>query len=289
VSLAAKEGRAFGLLGRNGAGKTTSLRLIMDIFKPDSGEVLIDGKPLGLAKKRIGYMPEERGLYQKRVVVEQMAYIGMLRGLSKDKALKNAKRWLDELEAGDFAKRRLDTLSKGNQQKVQLAVALINDPDTLILDEPFSGLDPVNAKLLKDIVRRLSSEGRTIIFSSHQMSLVEEFCDEVCIIDKGETVLNGRLDEIKRSYPRNIYFASMEKPADEALLSDVAYAMGDALIRAHRKENGVEFELSSSSERGPLFNTLLRLGAAPEIFSVREPSLEQIFIEKTSGRTGDAV
>ena len=185
ISFSAKNKAAFGLLGRNGSGKTTTLRIIMDIFSPDSGEVLIDGVTNKKTKVRIGYLPEERGLYPKRIVSEQMIYLGQLRGLSARDAKSDAERLLHKLNATEYFGKRLDTLSKGNQQKIQLAIALMGDPDIIILDEPFSGLDPVNAKTMKELVSELVSREKMVVFSSHQMENVESFCDDICIINHG--------------------------------------------------------------------------------------------------------
>jgi len=185
ISFSAKNKAAFGLLGRNGSGKTTTLRIIMDIFSPDSGEVLIDGVTNKKTKVRIGYLPEERGLYPKRIVSEQMIYLGQLRGLSARDAKSDAEQLLHKLDATEYYGKRLDTLSKGNQQKIQLAIALMGDPDIIILDEPFSGLDPVNAKTMKELVSELVSREKMVVFSSHQMENVESFCDDICIINHG--------------------------------------------------------------------------------------------------------
>ncbi|MDR1541407.1 MAG: ATP-binding cassette domain-containing protein [Clostridiales bacterium] len=279
LSFSVTEGKAFGLLGRNGAGKTTAIRIIMNIFKADAGSVYIDGETAGKSKRKIGYLPEERGLYQKRVVQEQMVYIGMLRGLTKKCAIRNTRNRLEELEAIEYSKRKLDTLSKGNQQKIQLAVALIADPDILILDEPFSGLDPVNAILLKNIVRNQVNLGRTVIFSSHQMPLVEEFCDEICIVDKGRAVLSGSLSHIKRSYPRNIYYVELEEHFSENLAMNVKSALGTICRSITIEGRGINVELSDRSKRIAIFDALRALGHAPEVLMVKEPSLEEIFVE----------
>ena len=200
VSFEVESGKALGLLGRNGAGKTTTIRILMDVFHANSGEILIDGKKFVPSEYQIGYLPEERGLYPKRTVMEQMIYLAQLRGLDKKTAETNAKRWLNRLEVAEYETRKLETLSKGNQQKVQLAATLVANPDIVILDEPFSGLDPVNSQILKDVVSELIADGKLVIFSSHQMSYVEEFCDHIAIINQGEVVLAGRLKEIKQAY-----------------------------------------------------------------------------------------
>ena len=202
ISFQVESGRALGLLGRNGAGKTTTIRIIMNVFNKDSGSIEIDGKPFHVNEYKIGYLPEERGLYPKRTVMEQLVFFGCLRGMSKAQARSSAKYYLERLEIAEYANRKLETLSKGNQQKIQLAQTLITDPDLVIFDEPFSGLDPVNAKLLKDLVQECIEKGKLVIFSSHQMNYVEEFCEDVVIIHHGNIVLNGDLQAIKQDFGR---------------------------------------------------------------------------------------
>ncbi|MBQ1962153.1 MAG: ATP-binding cassette domain-containing protein, partial [Clostridia bacterium] len=177
ISFKAQSGKAFGLLGRNGAGKTTTIRILMNVFPPDSGKVLIDGKPLDYDRIGIGYLPEERGLYPKKTILDQLVYFSVLKGMSRKQAVSAIDMWLERLEMTEYRNRRLDTLSKGNQQKIQLITALAHDPDIIILDEPFSGLDPVNAMMLKNVVREQLQKGKIVLFSSHQMSYIEEFCD----------------------------------------------------------------------------------------------------------------
>ena len=193
VSFEVESGKALGLLGRNGAGKTTTMRIIMNVFNANGGDLLIDGKPFIASEYRVGYLPEERGLYPKNTVKEQMLYLARLRGLSKSEALTNISKLLNRLEITEYENRKLETLSKGNQQKVQLAATLVANPDIVILDEPFSGLDPVNSQILKDVVNELIADVKIVIFSSHQMSYVEEFCDNIAIINSGEVVLSGEL------------------------------------------------------------------------------------------------
>ena len=216
ISFTVESGTALGLLGRNGAGKTTTIRILMDVFKGNGGSVLLDGKPFDPRKHQIGYLPEERGLYPKKTVSEQLVYLGMLRGLSPKKAKENMKKWIERMGVSEYENRKLETLSKGNQQKVQLAQTLICNPDMIILDEPFSGLDPVNSQILKDVIREQIQEGKLVIFSSHQMSYVEEFCEKIAILNHGEVVLSGDLKEIKREFGKDrLVLASLEETPRE--------------------------------------------------------------------------
>ena len=203
VSISAEGGKAFGLLGRNGAGKTTTIRILMDVFPADKGEVLLDEKPIDYDKVQFGYLPEERGLYPKKKIIDQLVYFAELKGVSHAKAVSAVDYWLDRLGMTEYRNKRLDTLSKGNQQTIQLIPAVAHDPQIVILDEPFSGLDPVNAMLLKDVVKEVIRKGKIVFLSSHQMNYIEEFCDSIAIINGGQVVLEGDLRDIKRNYPRN--------------------------------------------------------------------------------------
>ena len=218
ISFTVESGSALGLLGRNGAGKTTTIRILMDVFKGNDGTILLDGKPFCPRQHQIGYLPEERGLYPKKTVSEQLIYMGMLRGLTARQAKEKMKKWLERMGVAEYENRKLETLSKGNQQKVQLAQTLICDPEIIILDEPFSGLDPVNSQILKDVIKEQIQEGRLVIFSSHQMSYVEEFCEDITILNHGQVVLSGDLREIKREFGRDrLVLSSLEeKPEDLA-------------------------------------------------------------------------
>jgi len=282
LSFTVKEGVAYGFLGRNGAGKTTTIRILMNVFREDSGEALFDGAPAHKESKRIGYLPEERGLYGKRGVLEQLMYYGKLKGLENSAAEREAKSKLEEMEATEYTHRKLETLSKGNQQKIQLAVAMLGDPDIIILDEPFSGLDPINAQVLKNAVRRQVDEGRTVIFSSHQMAQVEEFCDDICIIDNGHAVLEGNLSDIKRSYPRNSLYIEMERghfgSSNESLNS--IFRGLPFVTDVSLKGNGMVVKLDDSGKRSILLRALEEAEARVDSFYVIEPTLEQIFVEK---------
>ena len=225
VSFTAEGGKAFGLLGRNGAGKTTSIRILMNVFPTDSGEILVDGSPINYNKIGIGYLPEERGLYPKKVIVDQLVYFAELKGMNAKEAAMAVDYWLERLDMTEYRNKRLDTLSKGNQQKIQLITALAHNPDIIILDEPFSGLDPVNAMLLKDVVREEIAKGKIVLFSSHQMSYIEEFCDSIAIINAGKVAISGDLNQIKRNYVRDKLVVSTTNP--EAIKSDFGEACAE--------------------------------------------------------------
>ena len=234
VSFKAEGGKAFGLLGRNGAGKTTSIRILMDVFPANSGEVLIDGQPIDYNKIGIGYLPEERGLYPKKIIIDQLTYFAELKGMSRKEAVQSIDYWLGRLGMTEYRNKKLETLSKGNQQKIQLITALAHDPDIIILDEPFSGLDPVNAMLLKDVVKEQIAKGKIVLFSSHQMSYIEEFCDSIAILNNGVVALHGDLHDIKRDYPRDRLVVKTETP--DAIIADFGASCtvtdnGDLMIR----------------------------------------------------------
>ena len=191
ISFSAEGGKAFGLLGRNGAGKTTTIRILMNVFPANSGEVLIDGKPIDYSKVGIGYLPEERGLYPKKKISEQLVFFAQLKGMNRTDAVKAVDYWLNRLNMTEYRDKRLDTLSKGNQQKIQLVTAVAHNPDIVILDEPFSGLDPVNAMLLEEVVKEEIGKGKIVLFSSHQMNYIEEFCYSIAIFNGVKAAVCG--------------------------------------------------------------------------------------------------
>ena len=281
VSFTATAGEALGYLGRNGAGKTTSIRIIADIFRADSGEILLDGKPLDRTKIRLGYLPEERGLYPKSKVGEQMIYIAELRGMKRADAKKSAQALLEKLEAMEYWDKKLETLSKGNQQKIQLAIAVLHNPDIVILDEPFSGLDPVNAAMLRDLVSEQVAMGKLVMFSSHEMSYVEQFCEHVCIINKGQVALDGRIKEIKRSYPRNNISILAENGAATMLEQSVSGNNEWQSIVNSAKIEGEDLivTLSNANDKGKLMQILAAQPVGIDSVRVIEPSLEEIFVE----------
>lgn len=280
VSFEVESGKALGLLGRNGAGKTTTIRILMDVFHANSGEIRIDGKKFVPAEYQIGYLPEERGLYPKRTVMEQMIYLAQLRGLNKKTAETNARKWLNRLEVAEYETRKLETLSKGNQQKVQLAATLVANPDIVILDEPFSGLDPVNSQILKDVVSELIADGKLVIFSSHQMSYVEEFCDHIAIINQGEVVLAGQLKEIKKSYGENRLVLAAENLPQDALADRVTKEFSDLVRLSGRKKEFLILELADGHTKKELLERLAKSDIGIERFGNYEPSLNDIFVAK---------
>lgn len=270
VSFVAEGGKAFGLLGRNGAGKTTSIRILMNVFPANSGEVLIDGKPIDYDKIGIGYLPEERGLYPKKIIIDQLTYFAELKGMSRKDAVKSIDHWLERLGMTEYRNKRLDTLSKGNQQKIQLITALAHDPNIVILDEPFSGLDPVNAMLLKDVVKEQIAKGKIVLFSSHQMSYIEEFCDSIAILNNGVVALHGDLHDIKRDYPRDRLVVKTETP--DAIIADFGSS-------CTVMENGsLMLRLADSSEKKATMTRLVEKYDIDEV-KVFEPSLNDIFVE----------
>ena len=270
VSFTVEGGKAFGLLGRNGAGKTTSIRILMNVFPANSGEVLIDGKPIDYDKIGIGYLPEERGLYPKKLIIDQLVYFAELKGMSAKDAVKAVDYWLSRLGMSEYRNKRLDTLSKGNQQKIQLITALAHDPDIVILDEPFSGLDPVNAMLLKDVVKEQIAKGKIVLFSSHQMSYIEEFCDSIAIINAGKVAISGDLHEIKRAYPRNKIVVSTTTP------DQIKVDFGEACTE--REDGTLLIRLKSPDEKQPMMKRLVENYDIDEV-KVFEPSLNDIFVE----------
>lgn len=280
ISFSVESGKALGLLGRNGAGKTTTIRILMDVFKANSGEILIDGKKFKPRDYQIGYLPEERGLYPKKKVTEQIVYLAQLRGIPAKKAKESTKLWLKKLGIEEYADKVLDSLSKGNQQKVQLAQTLVCDPEIVILDEPFSGLDPVNAQILKDTVRELISQNKLVIFSSHQMSYVEEFCEEIAIINKGEIVLSGNLKEIKKEFGNNRLILSANNLTSDDLKSICEEKFNNLVIVNEVKKDCLILELLDNTTKNQLLENILKENIDIEKFSMYEPDLTDIFVKK---------
>lgn len=269
LCLRAESGRAFGLLGRNGAGKTTTIRILMGVFPASGGAVLVDGAPIDHQRIGIGYLPEERGLYPKKKIGEQLVYFAELKGMRRRAAVRAVDYWLERLGMSEHRNKRLDTLSKGNQQKIQLVTALTHDPDIIILDEPFSGLDPVNAMLLEEVVKEQIAQGKIVLFSSHQMSYVETFCDDIAILHQGRIALSGDLRTLKRSYKRDRLVVRSSEAAQ------IAAALGEA---ATLLDNGdLLVQLAQPDDKAAMMQ---RLAGDFDIdaMSVFEPSLNDIFV-----------
>jgi len=264
---------AFGLLGTNGAGKTTTIRMILGIIKKDTGTIKWNEKEVQREHVKFGYLPEERGIYPKTKVYDQLMYFAKLKGMSKQDADKSIKYWLKRLELEEYTNMPAEKLSKGNQQKVQFITAVMHDPELIILDEPFSGLDPINTELLKDIMIELINKNKYIIMSSHQMSSIEEFCTDLVILDRGKTVVKGNLNKIKNSYKAN-------KLEIEALenIDNLIKELGLNVIFA--KDNVYEISIKDEEEGHELYNLLAKNNIKINKFEIKKPSLHDIFIEK---------
>jgi ABC-2 type transport system ATP-binding protein len=279
LSLRIEPGTMFGLLGPNGAGKTSSIRMIVGITIPDAGAVSLFGRPFSRnSLKKVGYLPEERGLYRKMKVMDQLSFMGQLHGLTADVAQQRARAWCERLKILDAAENKTEELSKGMQQKIQFIVTLLHEPDLIIMDEPFAGLDPVNATLLQDTLVDLKKSGRAIIFSTHRMDQAEKLCDEICLIHRGEAVLAGRMREVKSRYERNRVVIDFE--GSDAFLSNPAvadYKQYPGHVEIRLKEHGdAQALLRAAEQHARIFR-----------FELAEPSLEEIFIQ-TVGEKVDA-
>jgi ABC-2 type transport system ATP-binding protein len=284
LSLRVSGGSIFGLLGPNGAGKTTTIRMLNDILAPDEGTIrLLDGETPGQAlSRRIGYLPEERGLYPKMQVLEELVFFGELHGVPRREGARRAAAWLERLELGKWARHKVQDLSKGMQQKVQFITAVLHEPELLILDEPWSGLDPINADVLLAIVRAERQRGRTILFSTHIMEQAEQICDEVCIIARGRTVVEGTVDGLRRSAARgrtvHVAFAGAD---DEERGRPV---LADPTLVAAVRQVGAQVEIDLAASAGPqaVLERLVAAGAELRRFERAEPSLHQIFVDRVS-------
>ncbi|HEY0407172.1 MAG TPA: ABC transporter ATP-binding protein [Pyrinomonadaceae bacterium] len=274
LSLAVRPGRIFGIIGPNGAGKTTTIRMIVNITAPDEGRIELFGQEMNTAlQNRIGYLPEERGLYKKMKIVDQLRFFGELKGIKGRAADEAIDRWLARVKLSEWKTKKADELSKGMQQKIQFIACVMHDPDLLILDEPFSGLDPVNVELLKEVVLELKAEGKTIIFSTHQMETAEKMCDDICMINRSRKVLDGSLREIKRSFGRNSVALRLE--GGEDVLNDKAL-----VAKVERHSDELEALLAAGADAQDLLKRLVDAGARVSKFELVEPSLNDIFIAK---------
>ena len=281
ISFSAESGKALGILGRNGAGKTTLIRIIMQVFGADAGTVTLDGEPINTEKVHIGYLPEERGLYPKQKIMTQLLYFAELKGVDKKQAKITADKYFKELGIEQYKNVRLDRLSKGNQQKIQLIAALIADPDIVILDEPFSGLDPVNAGMLKNIVKELIKDGKMVLFSSHQMNYIEEFCDDIIILNGGKSVLDGSIKKIKRSYARNVLEITTQE--SEKSLSVLQNAALPFVSKAEILDGKLTVTLKNEESKPELIKFAAENLPDIDGIYVKEPTLADIFIHYTEG------
>ena len=275
VNLRVRQGAVLGLLGPNGAGKTTTIRMVMNILVPDAGTILVLGKPVSdETRDSIGYLPEERGLYPRMKVRALIIFLAALHGLSEAEADRRAREWLDRFELGEWSEKKMVDLSKGMQQKVQFITSVIHRPPIVILDEPFSGLDPVNAATIKDVMLEMRDQGSTVILSSHRMEQVEKMCDSICLINHGRSVLDGDLRAIKQSYGKNT--VHIEFTGSDAFLNHPAVAS------VNRFASGVEAKLKPGADAQEILKAAVQSGAQIIRFELLEPSLNEIFIEKTT-------
>jgi ABC-2 type transport system ATP-binding protein len=290
ISFEVPRGVVYGILGPNGAGKSTTLRMINDIFAPDAGEIeVLDGLPPGAeAAQKIGYLPEERGLYPRMKVADMVEFIGELRGLGRGEARRRTATWLERLGLGQWAKNKVQDLSKGMQQKVQFATALIHEPELVILDEPWSGLDPINAEVLRDAVDEVRASGRTVLFSTHQMEQAEKVVDHVCIIARGKKLLDGRLEDIQRREAAQGVISlgfgdTAARAAADAVLADPALVAETHASRARSQVDGgagCEVKLAGGATSQQLLAALVSAGVSLQRFEVVVPTLHQIFVDR---------
>lgn len=276
LSLIVRPGRIYGLLGPNGAGKTTTIRMIVNITAPDSGTIEFFGQRITpTLQDRIGYLPEERGLYKRMKVGDQLRFFGELKNVNAKEVEERIDRWLGRVKLSEWKNKRSTELSKGMQQKIQFIMSVLHEPDLLILDEPFSGLDPVNVELLKEIVLDLKRSGKTIIFSTHQMEVAEKICDDICLINRSEKVLDGSLREIKRSFGRHA--VALRAEGLNGVLDDQVL-----VSKVEEQSDLLEVLLAPGASAQELLKRLIDVGAAVSRFEMIEPSLNDIFIEKVS-------
>ena len=273
ISFELNKPGVFGLLGTNGAGKTTTIRMLLGIIKKDSGEITWNGKVVDRKSVNFGYLPEERGVYPKTKIYNQLMYFAELKGMKKEEADEAIKNWAQKLKVEEYLDKPAEKLSKGNQQKIQFMTAVIHNPELLVLDEPFSGLDPVNTELLKNIIINLVKEGKYIIMSAHQMSTIEEFCSDILILNKGKTVIKGNLKEIKDTYPAN----RVQIETNENIEKDIK-KLGFEIENV--KNYSYTIKISDEQKAHELLKELVIKGITINKFEIMKPTLNDIFIEK---------
>ena len=280
LSFTVEPGTMFGLLGPNGSGKTSSIRMMIGITVPDSGSVSIFGKPFSRkALARIGYLPEERGLYKKMKVLDQLVFLGRLHYITASASEQKARAWCEKLHISEALHKKTEDLSKGMQQKIQFIAALLHEPELIIMDEPFTGLDPVNAALLMDTLMALRAEGRTILFSTHRMDQVEKFCDGIALISRGRLVLSGSMRSIKSRYPRNRIKVDFAGNDD--------FLQHPAILESRQFAGVTELTLSSEDAAQQVLAAAVGAGTVINSFEIHEPSLEEIFIEEVKKSFGE--
>ena len=273
ISLELNKPGVYGLLGTNGAGKTTTIRMLLGIIKKDCGEITWNGKEVNRKSVNFGYLPEERGVYPKTKIFDQLMYFAKLKGMKTETAKQSIENWAKKLKVEEYMQMPAEKLSKGNQQKIQFMTAVIHDPELVVLDEPFSGLDPVNTEILKEIIISLVKKGKYIIMSAHQMSTIEEFCSDILILNKGKTVLKGNLREIKDTYPENRVRIDTNEKIDN-------YINEANLEIENEKNNEYVIKISNSGEAHNLLNKIIQNGIKVNRFEIMKPTLNDIFIEK---------
>lgn len=273
ISFSLEKPGVFGLLGTNGAGKTTTIRMFLGIIKKDTGEIKWNGKTVERKHVNFGYLPEERGVYPKTKIYDQLMYFAKLKGMKTEEADKAIRHWAKRLKVEEYLEMAAEKLSKGNQQKIQFMTAIIHNPDLIVLDEPFSGLDPVNTEILKEIIIDLVSKGKYIVMSSHQMSSIEEFCTDILILNKGKTVLQGNLKEIKESYPANRVIVNCHSNIEE-------HIKVLNLKIENEKDNIYTIKIENEEVAHELLETLIKNKIKVDSFEIKRPTLNDIFIEK---------
>ena len=273
ISLSLEKPGVFGLLGTNGAGKTTTIRMILGIIKKDSGEITWNGKTVERKNVNFGYLPEERGVYPKTKIFDQLMYFAELKGMQKQEAIQAINEWAKRLKVEEYLQMVAEKLSKGNQQKIQFMTAVIHNPELVVLDEPFSGLDPVNTEILKNIIIDLVANGKYVIMSAHQMSTIEEFCSDILILNRGKTVLQGNLKEIKETYPANRVEIDVNQNIDN-------YIKKFNLEKENEKNNDYIIKINNEEVAHNLLNELVRDGITINKFEIKKPTLNDIFIER---------
>ena len=273
ISFSLEKPGVFGLLGTNGAGKTTTIRMLLGIIKKGSGEITWKGKTVDRKNVNFGYLPEERGIYPKTKILDQLMYFAELKGMKKDEALTEINKWAKELKVEEYLQLNAEKLSKGNQQKIQFMTAIIHNPELVVLDEPFSGLDPVNTEILKNIIINLVKNGKYVIMSAHQMATIEEFCSDILILNKGKTVLQGNLKEIKKQYPSNRVKINVDNDIK-------TYIKEFDLEIENEANNNYILKIIDEEQAHKLLNRIINAGIKVDKFEIMKPTLNDIFIEK---------